>query len=72
MDREQLRKKGLLDTKEAASYIGHRPATLVNWRANKNPQGPKFINSNRIMYMVKDLDRWLEDHAVDPEIDYAS
>lgn len=70
--REELIAKQLLTSEEAADYIEYSVAQLQRWRSTKDPSGPKFINTGKIRYRVKDLDKWLEQHSVDPEVDFAS
>ena len=51
-----------LNTNEAASYLGLAAQTLKNWRDRH--QGPPFMKAgSRVVYVKRDLDRWLAAHA---------
>ena len=54
----------LLDSYEAARYLGLRhPGTLCNWRSNK--KGPPFVRiGGKIRYIAEDLRCWIEEHRV--------
>ena len=49
----------LYDTREAAAYIDHEPATLEQWRYQG--KGPRFVKIGRsVRYRRADLDAFLE------------
>ena len=53
----------LLDTKEAAPFIGVTPGTLENWRVQGI--GPKFIKTTsgrrgKVLYDPADIEAWKE------------
>jgi hypothetical protein len=54
-----------LNERDAAIYIGFTPAALRAWR--HFGRGPAYIRHGRtIRYLVPDLDRWHEQHRVEP------
>lgn len=58
--------KIMLDTIEAADYLGLAAVTLETWRYKKS--GPAYIKSGgRIFYLKKDLDDWIQSRRIDPE-----
>ena len=63
----QLRRA--LREKAAADYIGMSPAFLrldrMNGPTKNRTPGPPFVRKGRrIIYLIDDLDRWLEEHRV--------
>ena len=51
--------KRLLNTPEAAEYLGMEPGTLENWRYQH--KGPPVTPLGRLVrYDIKDLDAWIE------------
>ena len=57
--------KRALSTKEAASYIGRSMSFLTHGRINGELQNrtptPPFVKQGRnIVYLIEDLDTWLE------------
>lgn len=50
----------LLDTKEAAPFVGVAPGTLENWRVRGT--GPKFIKTpgrrGKVLYDPADIEAW--------------
>lgn len=49
----------LLNTNEAAAFLGLKPRTLVKWRVAG--YGPIFFKvGSRVRYRVRDLDAWLD------------
>lgn len=63
----QLRRA--LREKEAANYIGMSVAFLrldrMNGPLRNRTPGPPFVKKGRrIIYLIDDLDRWLEEHRV--------
>ena len=56
---------GLVDTVEAAVYLGRKERTLRRWRAEK--KGPEYhLVCGRYMYRLDDLDAFLESCRQDP------
>lgn len=56
-----------LNTSEAADYLGVHPLTLGNWR--KKHTGPPYYRMGRlIQYTTADLDKYLRDRRVVPEM----
>jgi hypothetical protein len=59
-------KRRILDSGEAAEYLGREIETLANWRYKGF--GPPYIKADRkISYLISDLDEWLNAHRVEPE-----
>jgi predicted DNA-binding transcriptional regulator AlpA len=56
--------KRLLRTREAAEFLGVRPATLVDWRLKGT--GPMFRRLGRraVAYAVEDLNAWIDEQPV--------
>lgn len=55
----------LVDQDGAAHYIGRPVRTLEQWRYRR--EGPPYIKAGRaVRYSIRDLDRWLAAHRVDP------
>lgn len=56
-----------LPPEEAARFIGRRPRTLKNWRAQR--VGPAFhrTSQNAVTYRVCDLIAWMEQHRQSAE-----
>jgi hypothetical protein len=48
--------------KEAAKFINRAPGTLKNWRFNKDPDGPIYVNDKKgkPAYRESDLISWME------------
>ena len=62
----------LLTTREAAKYLNLSESTLRQGRiAKARPGGcpkPVYVRIGRkVLYRVEDLDRFLEQHSVDPQ-----
>ena len=58
----------VVDERGAAALLGIAPATLRNSRSRG--RGPKYCRvGRRVVYRVRDIDAYLEAHAVDPEAD---
>lgn len=56
----------LLSTKEAAEFIGIKPATLEHWRWEN--VGPPYLKVGRaVRYRKLDLILWLEGQQVEPQ-----
>lgn len=55
-----------LDTTEAAEYLRLKPGTLQIWRCLKRSPAPAYIKmGNRIYYLKKDLDAYIESQRVE-------
>lgn len=51
-----------LNTNEAATYLGLAAQTLKIWR--ERHLGPPFVKAGgRVVYVKRDLDRWLAAHT---------
>ena len=55
----------LLDTVQAADYLGLKPGTLETWRWDAR-RGPAFIRLSKraVRYRRSDLDAWLDAQTV--------
>lgn len=64
--------KRAISEKEAAKYLGIAATTLRQGRCegrrdNRIPPPPYCkIGTRKIVYLISDLDKWLEDHRVEP------
>lgn len=67
-------KKQVLNTKEAAAYLGiisYR--TLEDWRKKSTPKGPKWVQlEGKIGYRIADLNQYIEEHICEPGDDFAA
>lgn len=54
----------LLDTKQAANYLGVTPRTLEVWRCVKRHDIPYIKVGRLVKYRQGDLDTWLESRMV--------
>jgi len=55
----------LLDTTQAAAYIGVTPRTLEVWRAVRRHAIPYIKVGRLVKYRRADLDRWLVSRTID-------
>jgi len=60
-----------LNTKEASTYLSIAAYTLARWRALG--QGPPYLKigegkQGAVRYLKEDLDKWLEERRVPPEV----
>jgi len=55
---------GLVDTRNAALYLGRSPETLSDWR--KKGRGPKYMRGGIVMYRLVDLDAFIAESLIDP------
>lgn len=62
--RQLLGGSGLLDSAEAAKYIGVAPQTLAIWRCAKRYDIPFVKVGSRVKYRKEDLDAWLASRTV--------
>lgn len=60
-------KPRLLNSEQAAEYLGLSKGTLVNWRCTKQQEIPFIKVGGRVRYRVKDLEAWLDKQRVIPE-----
>lgn len=49
-----------LRTKEAAAFLGVRPATLRNWKALGIAPPSRKLSGTLVVYAVEDLRAWLD------------
>ena len=53
-------------TADAALYLGLKPGTLQIWRCLKRTPAPAYIKmGNRIYYLKKDLDAYIESQRLE-------
>jgi excisionase family DNA binding protein len=64
---DYLPKNQLLNTQQAADYLGLKKGTLINWRCTKKEGIPYIKVGGRVSYWQKDLDQWLMNKRVVPE-----
>ena len=64
---DALPKKQLLNTQQAADYLGLKKGTLINWRCTKKEGIPYIKVGGRVSYWQKDLDQWLLNQRVVPK-----
>jgi hypothetical protein len=66
MDTQSSVQTQLLDSYQAASYLGLKnPGTLGNWRCAQ--RGPAYVKvGSRILYRLEDLVAWIERQRVEP------
>ncbi len=58
----------ILDTKQAAVFLGLRPGTLAVWRMEG--RGPGYVKlGKRVVYRRDALERFQAAHTIDPERD---
>jgi excisionase family DNA binding protein len=58
------RQSKLMDTEDAAQYIGVTTRTLEVWRCTKRHAIPYIKVGSLVRYRCKDLDCWLESRTV--------
>ena len=61
----------LLDTRQAARYLGLSPSYLQNARSQGTPDSPPFIklstsSKGRIRYRISDLEAWIVARRINP------
>lgn len=54
----------VVDTAEAAKYLGVAPHSLEIWRSNRRYQIPYVKVGARVRYRISDLDAWLASRVV--------
>ncbi|WP_448145393.1 hypothetical protein [Pseudomonas silesiensis] len=53
------------NTDGAGEYLGLKPGTLAVWRCIKHSPAPAYVRmGNRIFYLKKDLDAYIESQRV--------
>ncbi|MGH9350875.1 MAG: helix-turn-helix transcriptional regulator [Terriglobia bacterium] len=59
----------LLNTEQAAAFLGLSPDTLKFWRVNGHQNGPPFYKLHRraVRYSMDDLKAWLRLRRVESE-----
>lgn len=57
----------LMETAEAARYIGVKPHTLEIWRSTKRYRIPYIKSGKNVRYRRRDLDAWLASRTIDSE-----
>jgi excisionase family DNA binding protein len=62
---------GLVNSDEAAAYIGVKPGTLEVWRCTKRQVIPYVKVGRLVKYRRSDLDAWLASHSVDARVSAA-
>ena len=62
---EGIEEAPLLNTYDAAAFLGVTPGCLQNWRKRSQRVGPNFINvGRRVRYSWKDLRHYLKRRTV--------
>ena len=57
----------LLNTSDAADYLGVSRGTLEHWRTENPPKGPPFVRLGfQVRYRLTDLHQWIESSVVAP------
>lgn len=69
MESVKQKVRGLMNTKEAAAYLGLSSATLRFWRVRKHRSGPAYykLHKGAVRYSCEDLEGWLRDLRVEGE-----
>ena len=58
------RRSDLLDTAQAAEFVGLQPETLSKWRWQR--KGPNYLRAGRLVfYRLADLEEWQQSQLVD-------
>jgi len=55
----------LLDTFQAAKFLGLRPCTLADWRRKGKHNLPYIRIGGRVRYRIDDLQAWIDKHYED-------
>ena len=65
MQSEHVNHQALLDTKQAAAYLGISPATLHTWRSTKRNVLPYVkLGGKHVRYRIADLDAYIAANVV--------
>lgn len=63
-----FRPPAMIDTNQAAAYLGLAAKTLANWRASR--RGPAYVRiGNVVSYRQQDLDAFIAEHLIKPASD---
>jgi Helix-turn-helix domain len=67
--RKRKGRNGLLDTVQAAAFLGLCPNQLEQWRSRRARGGPPFLRvaKHAIRYSRLDLEQWLRARRVEAE-----
>jgi hypothetical protein len=66
-DAAAIPRSPLLDTYQAAAYLGVPRQTLAVWRTRHHPTGPAWVRIGRhIKYRQEDLDTYIHTHRITP------
>jgi hypothetical protein len=64
-----MQKPELLNTGDAAAYLGISRGTLEHWRTESPPKGPAYIRLGfQVRYRTADLVAWIERNVVMPRM----
>jgi excisionase family DNA binding protein len=55
-----------LNSTEAAAYIRITPGVLANWRCTRRHEIPYVKVGSKVLYRRADLEKFMEDRAVNP------
>jgi len=67
------RKPRVLNTSDAALYLGLTPRMLKRWRLEKVNKGPAWVDlDGHIRYEIEELDRYLAEARRQPGDDFAA
>jgi hypothetical protein len=67
----ELSSKNILNTEEAAEYVGIKKRTLEDWRRRSIAKGPCYLNlDGLIRYRRSDLDKYLDSGSQESGDDY--
>jgi excisionase family DNA binding protein len=59
-----MSKPQLLDTHQAAEFLGISPTTLITWRSTQRYDLPYVKIGGKVRYDVADLLKWMESRKV--------
>jgi excisionase family DNA binding protein len=60
-----MQKPELLNTGDAAAYLGISRGTLEHWRTESPPKGPPYVRLGfQVRYRAADLAAWIERNVV--------
>lgn len=62
-----MHKPELLNTGDAANFLGISRGTLEHWRTHTPPKGPAYVRlGHQVRYRTADLATWIEANVVLP------
>ena len=65
-----MQKPELLNTGDAAAYLGISRGTLEHWRTERPIKGPTHVRLGfQVRYRISDLEAWLEQQTVAVPLD---